>query len=54
MFNITVDSVETAYNELIAKNVDFIAKPFKAPTFDKYFATFRDLDGNVMQLIGDR
>src|SRR3989344_6276402 len=45
MFNIQVDSVEKAYNHLMKKGVKVIAKPFKAPTFDKYFATFFDLDG---------
>jgi uncharacterized glyoxalase superfamily protein PhnB len=54
MFNISVDSVEQAYNELSAKEVKFLAKPFKAPTFDKYFATFEDLDGNIGQLIGPK
>src|SRR5690554_2027433 len=41
MFNISVDSVEDAYNELVKKGVEFIAKPFKAPTFDSYFATLK-------------
>jgi len=54
MFNISVDSVEKTYDDLVSKGVNFIAKPFKAPTFDKYFATFEDLDGNVGQLIGPR
>ena len=54
MFNISVDSVEETYNDLAAKGVNFIAKPFKAPTFEKYFATFEDLDGNVGQLIGSK
>ena len=53
MFNISVDSVNSAYNELKAKGVDFIAEPFKAPTYDMYFSTFTDLDGNVVQLIGN-
>ena len=53
MFNISVDSVSEIYEELRSKGVEFIAKPFKAPTFDKYFATFIDLDGNIAQLIGD-
>jgi uncharacterized glyoxalase superfamily protein PhnB len=53
MFNISVDSVEDAYQELKAKGVEFIAAPFKAPTFDKYFATFKDLDGNIVQFIGE-
>jgi hypothetical protein len=54
MINLTVDSVEKEYQGLKDKGVDFIAAPFKAPTFDKYFATFYDLDGNVAQLIGDK
>ena len=54
MFNISVDSVIEAYNELKGKGVGFIAEPFKAPTFDSYFATFKDLDGNIMQFIGGK
>ena len=52
MFNVNVDSVEAAYQYLSKKGVEFFAKPFKAPTMDKYFATFYDLDGNFVQLIG--
>lgn len=52
MFNITVDSVSAAYTKLHKKNITIIAKPFKAPTFDKYFATFADPDGNFIQIIG--
>lgn len=51
MFNISVDSVEETYKELVSKGVNFIAKPFLAPT-GKYFATFEDLDGNILQFIG--
>lgn len=54
MFNFVVDSVTKSYEELEAKGVKFLAKPFKAPTFDKYFATFYDLDNNLVQLIGDK
>ncbi len=54
MFNISVDSVSETYTQLKSKGVEFIAEPFKAPTFDRYFATFLDLDGNVIQLIGDK
>lgn len=54
MFNISVDSVTETYNELKSRGVEFIAEPFKAPTFDSYFATFYDLDKNVIQLIGDK
>lgn len=52
MFNINVDSVREAYTYLVSKNVLFIAKPFKAPTMDKWFATFSDPDGNTIQIIG--
>ncbi len=54
MFNIGVDSVEKAYKHLLSKEVVFLAKPFKAPTFDKYFATLYDLDGNLVQIIGPK
>lgn len=54
MFNISVDSVDKSYKELLSKGVKFIAEPFKAPTFDEYFATFQDLDGNTLQLIGPK
>ncbi|MEK9179384.1 MAG: VOC family protein [Patescibacteria group bacterium] len=54
MFNITVASVEETYTALLAKGVKFLATPFKAPTFDKYFATFYDLDENLIQVIGDK
>lgn len=54
MFNFVVDSVEKSYLELSSKGVRFLAKPFKAPTFNKYFATFYDLDDNLVQLIGDK
>jgi predicted enzyme related to lactoylglutathione lyase len=52
MFNINVDSVKEAFKYLKGKGAKVIAKPFKAPTFDKYFATFSDPDGNVFQIIG--
>lgn len=54
MFNISVDSVTEAYEELKENGVEFIAEPFKAPTFDSYFATFKDLDGNIVQFIGGK
>ncbi len=54
MFNIVVDSVSETYAYLKDKGVIFIAEPFKAPTFDKYFATFCDFDGNIIQIIGNK
>lgn len=54
MFNIEVDSVTQSYKRLKFKGVKFLATPFKAPTFNKYFATFYDLDNNLIQLIGNK
>lgn len=54
MFNISATSVTRAYEKMKSLGVQFLAPPFKAPTFDKYFATFYDLDGNIVQLIGDK
>jgi len=52
MFNFFVDSVNKTYQTLEARGVKFLAKPFKAPTMDRYFATFYDLDNNLVQLSG--
>ncbi|MEK7592666.1 MAG: VOC family protein [Patescibacteria group bacterium] len=52
MFNMNVASVREAFKYLKDKGVTVIAEPFKAPTFDKYFATFTDPDGNYFQIIG--
>ena len=52
MFNFVVDSVSGTYEELKKRDVKFLAKPFKAPTMDRYFATFYDLDNNLVQLSG--
>jgi len=54
MFNIAVDSVEASFKDLQSKGVHFIAEPFKAPLSEKYFATMEDLDGNTVQLIGQK
>jgi hypothetical protein len=54
MFNFDVDSVSEVYKKLESKGVKFYAKPFKAPTMDNYFATFYDLDNNLVQLIGSK
>jgi hypothetical protein len=54
MFNMVVDSVSEEYEKLSANGVEFVAKPFKAFTFDKYFATFYDLDRNMVQLFGGK
>lgn len=52
MFNINVDSVNEAYTYLKKKGAKVIAKPFHAPTMEKWFATFSDPDGNTVQIIG--
>lgn len=52
MFNLNVASVSEAFEYLKSKEVEVIATPFKAFTFEKYFATFADLDGNYIQIIG--
>ena len=54
MFNISVESVTHAYEHLKEEGVPFIAEPFKAPTMDKWFATFSDPDGNTIQIIGKK
>lgn len=54
MFNISVDSVSDAFAYLQTKGVTVIAKPFKAPTMEKWFATFSDPDGNTVQIIGGK
>lgn len=54
MYNFAVDSVSETYKKLEAKGVIFYAKPFKAPTMDRYFATFYDYDDNLVQLIGGK
>ncbi|MDO8610929.1 MAG: VOC family protein [bacterium] len=54
MLNLVVESVTDVYDKLLKKGVKFIAKPFKAPTFDKYFATFEDFDRNILQLFGGK
>jgi catechol 2,3-dioxygenase-like lactoylglutathione lyase family enzyme len=55
MFNISVDSVSGAYADLKQQGVEFIAEPFESPTEkDFYFATFKDPEGNLMQIVGDK
>lgn len=54
MIDFEVDSVTKSYEELKGKGVKFYALPFKAPTFDKWFATFFDFDNNILQLYGGK
>ena len=54
MISFIVDSVKDAYKEMTEKEVEFIVKPFLAPTKDKYCATFKDPEGNIMQLFSKK
>jgi len=54
MLNIDVDSIDETYQHLLKHKVKILAEPFKAPTFDKWFVSFYDLDGNILQCIGPR
>lgn len=45
------DDVETTYNELKAKGVDFVAPIIVAPTSGRKAVYFRDPDGNVLELV---
>ena len=54
MYNVDTNSVDRVYEYLKKKKVKIIAKPFKAPTFDKWFCTFEDCDGNILQVIGPK
>ena len=54
MISFIVDSVKDAYKEMTEKEVEFIVKPFLAPTKDKYCATFKNPEGNIMQLFSKK
>lgn len=55
MVEFYVESVDEAYEELQAKGVEFIAAPFKDPTStDSYCMTFKDPDGNILQMYGKK
>jgi predicted enzyme related to lactoylglutathione lyase len=54
MFNINVTSVTAAFEHLKKSGATIIAEPFKAPTFDKWFVTAADPEGNVFQVIGPK
>jgi len=49
MIGFNVKSVEELYQELVAKNVIIIAKPFEAPTGGFWCMTVSDPDGNTLQ-----
>lgn len=50
MINFLVDNVDEEYKNLKEKGVQFIADPFSGPTGNGRFATFKDPDGNLLQL----
>jgi uncharacterized glyoxalase superfamily protein PhnB len=55
MFNLSVDSVSKAYTHLKEKGVEFIAEPFESPAEkDLYFATLKDSEDNIIQLVGGK
>lgn len=55
MFNLSVDSVQAAYEHLKSKGIEFIAEPFESPAEnDLYFATFKDMEDNLIQLVGGK
>lgn len=54
MISFIVDSVSASYESLRAAGTQFIAEPFLAPTKDKWCATFKDPDGNIMQIFSDK
>lgn len=44
-----------AYEELKEKGVEFIAEPFEEPTDGGgWCTTFKDLEGNILQLFGQK
>ena len=50
MVNLAVDDIHASYQRLRAKGVEFIREPEKEH-WGGYVATFKDPDGNVLQLL---
>lgn len=50
MIGFWIDDVYSAYEELKAKGVEFIAEPKISPTGDYHVATAKDPEGNIIQL----
>ena len=50
MVNLAVDDIHSAYQRLHAKGVEFLREPEKEH-WGGYVATFKDPDGNVLQLL---
>ncbi len=53
MVGFQVESVKQAAAELNDKGVEFVADPFLAPPGGFWCATFKDIDGNLLQIEGD-
>jgi predicted enzyme related to lactoylglutathione lyase len=55
MVEFYVESVSEAHKELKAQNVEFIAEPFTDPLApEKWCMTFKDPEGNILQMYGDK
>ncbi len=54
MVTFRVPRVTGAYEEIKDKNVTFIATPFEAPPGGFWCMTIEDLDGNIVQFMGDK
>ena len=50
MVNLAVDDIHSAYQRLCGKGVEFLREPEKEH-WGGYIATFKDTDGNVLQLL---
>ena len=50
MVNLAVDDIHSAYQRLLGKGVEFLREPEKEH-WGGYVATFKDPDGNVLQLL---
>ena len=50
MVNLAVDDIHSAYQRLRGKGVEFLREPEKEH-WGGYIATFKDPDGNVLQLL---
>ena len=50
MVNLAVDDIHSAYQRLRGKGVEFLREPEKEH-WGGYMATFKDADGNVLQLL---
>ena len=50
MVNLAVDDIHSAYQRLLGKGVEFLREPEKE-RWGGYVATFKDPDGNVLQLL---